>query len=158
MRTPWIVQFRTEDGWVALRADSPEEIEAKYPELHVVFDLPDRLKNDADALEALRASAGDVDDERHPLLQAIRAERSAQSPWSSPVAGRVKWYNPEKGVGAISCRETAPDDVLFHYSTIEGRGYRALSEGEEVEMEYLPARQDSFNYRALRVRRPQARH
>jgi cold shock CspA family protein len=37
---------------------------------------------------------------------------------------------------------------------IEGRGFRALAEGEEVEMEYVAAHQDSFRYRAVRVRRP----
>lgn len=136
-----------------MRADSPEEIETKYPELRVLLDLPERLRNDPTRLDALYASAGDIDDERNPLLNGILAERSAQSPWRNPVVGRVKWFNAKKGVGAINCDETAPDDVWVHYSMIEGSGYRALNEGEEVEMEYLPARQDSFNYRALRVRR-----
>lgn len=130
----------------------------KYPELRVVLDLPERLRDDPSRLEALYASAADIDDEGNPLLNGILAERSARSPWRNPVAGTVKWFNAEKGVGAISCDETAPDDVWVHYSRIEGSGYRALDEGEEVEMEYLPARQDSFNYRALRVRRRQKAH
>jgi CspA family cold shock protein len=153
VRRPWIVQFGSAEAWIVLRADSPEEIETKYPELRVVHDLPERLTNDPARLESLYANAGDIDDERNPLLNGILAERSAKSPWENPVLGRVKWFNAEKGVGAISCRETAPDDVWVHYSMIEGSGYRALEEGEAVEMEYLPARQDSFNYRALRVRR-----
>ena len=57
--------------------------------------------------------------------------------------------------GAISCDETSPDDVWVHYSMIEGSGYRSLEEGEAVEMEFEPALQDSFNFRALRVRRRQ---
>lgn len=154
MRTPWIVYFAGNGWWGALRAESPGEIEAKYPELRVVFDLPDWLKEDTHGLEALCGSARDVDDDDDVLLQAIRRERSTPPPWSSPVAGRVKWFNAQKGIGAISCPETAPDDVWVHFSMIEGTDYRALAEGEEVEMEYEPARQDSFNYRALRVRRP----
>lgn len=153
MRTPWVVHFAGKGWWGALRAESPAEIEAKYPGLRVVFDLPDWLKERAHELEALCASARDVDDDDDVLLRAIRRERSTPPPWSNPVAGRVKWFNAEKGYGAISCPETAPDDVWVYYTMIEGRGYRALHEGEAVEMEYEAARQDSFNYRALRVRR-----
>jgi CspA family cold shock protein len=144
------VYFADKGWWGALRADSPEEIEAKYPELRVVFDLPDWLKEKTHELQALCESARDVDDDDDAFLRAIRRVRSM---WSNPVAGRVKWFNAEKGIGAISCPETAPDDVWVHFSMIEGTGYRALTEGERVEMEYEPARQDSFNYRALRVRR-----
>ncbi|MGH9037427.1 MAG: cold-shock protein [Acidimicrobiia bacterium] len=151
MRTPWIVYFADKGWWGALRAGSPEEIEAKHPDLRVVVDLPDWLKEDVHGLKALCDSARDVDDHDDVLLRAIRRERSI---WSNPVAGRVKWFNAEKGIGAISCPETAPDDVWVHFSMIEGTGYRALAEGEAVEMEFEPARQDSFNYRALRVRRP----
>jgi CspA family cold shock protein len=153
VRAPWVVHFAAKGWWGALRAGSPEEIEAKYPELRVVFDLPEWLEEQVHALQALRDSARDVDDEDDVLLRAIRRERSTPPPWSNAVRGRVKWFKAEKGYGAISCAETAPDDVWVYYTMIEGRGYRALSEGEEVEMEYEAARQDSFNYRALRVRR-----
>ena len=157
MRTPWIVQLGSIEAWLAFRADSPEEIETKYPELRVLLDLPEQLRNDPGRLEALYASADDIDDDRNLFLNGILAERSAKSPWRNPVVGTVKWFNAEKGVGAISCDETSPDDVWVHYTMIEGSGYRTLDEGEDVEMEYLPARQDSFNYRALRVRRRQTR-
>ncbi|MGH8990997.1 MAG: cold-shock protein [Acidimicrobiia bacterium] len=155
MRTPWVVRFEALNRWGGLLAESPEEIESKYPEVRVVFDLPDWLKNDPDAIEALCTSAVDVDDETDPLLAQIRADRLKPRPWSRPVAGTVKWFNAEKGVGALSCDQTAPDDVWVHYSHIEGAGYRSLEEGEAVEMEFEPAIQDSFNFRALRVRRPQ---
>ena len=156
MRTPWIVRFGGHHGWGALRADSPEEIESKYPEIQVVFDLPEWLKNDPAKIERLCANASDVNDATDPLLESIRAERSKPKPWTAPVAGNVKWFNAEKGVGAIECDETAPDDVWVHYSMIEGAGYRSLEEGEAVELEFEPAIQDSFNFRALRVRRPPA--
>ena len=45
--------------------------------------------------------------------------------------GTVKWFNDGKGYGFIS-RE-AGDDVFVHYSSIEGAGFRSLSEGQQVE-------------------------
>jgi cold shock protein len=49
------------------------------------------------------------------------------------VQGTVKWFNAEKGYGFIS-REDGPD-VFVHYSEIEGTGYRALDEGQQVSFE-----------------------
>ena len=45
--------------------------------------------------------------------------------------GTVKWFNDAKGYGFIS-RESG-EDVFVHYSSIEGEGYRSLSEGQLVE-------------------------
>ena len=45
--------------------------------------------------------------------------------------GTVKWFNDAKGYGFIS-RETG-EDVFVHYSSIDGEGYRSLSEGQLVE-------------------------
>jgi cold shock protein len=68
--------------------------------------------------------------------------------------GVVKFYKSEKGWGAISCEELPPDrDAWVHFSVIEGDGYRELSEGGLVEFEYEAAKQDSFDYRATRVRK-----
>ncbi|WP_328723535.1 cold shock domain-containing protein [Streptomyces sp. NBC_00247] len=48
--------------------------------------------------------------------------------------GTVKWYNAEKGYGAID-----PDDggaeVFVHHSAINGSGFRDLDEGQAVEFE-----------------------
>lgn len=49
------------------------------------------------------------------------------------ATGTVKWFNAEKGYGFIS-REGG-SDVFVHYSAIEGRGYRSLEEGQQVEFE-----------------------
>ncbi len=48
--------------------------------------------------------------------------------------GTVKWFNDAKGYGFI----THPDgrDVFVHYSSIEGEGFRTLSQGQEVEYEW----------------------
>ncbi|MCC3311683.1 cold-shock protein [Nocardia africana] len=68
--------------------------------------------------------------------------------------GTVKFFRPEKGWGAIAAAEL-PDgcDVWVHFSAIEGDGFRALDAGERVEFDYESAQQDSFRYRATRVRR-----
>ena len=49
------------------------------------------------------------------------------------VQGTVKWFNAEKGYGFISHDGGA--DVFVHYSEIEGNGYRALEEGQNVTFE-----------------------
>ncbi len=49
------------------------------------------------------------------------------------VQGTVKWFNAEKGYGFISHDGCA--DVFVHYSEIEGGGYRALEEGQNVTFE-----------------------
>jgi cold shock protein len=54
------------------------------------------------------------------------------------TTGTVKFFNAEKGYGFIS-REGAPD-VFVHYSAIDGRGYRSLTEGQRVEFEIVPGK------------------
>ncbi|MFJ6077302.1 cold-shock protein [Pseudarthrobacter sp. NPDC092419] len=48
--------------------------------------------------------------------------------------GTVKWFNAEKGYGFITV-DGSGDDVFVHWSAIEGEGYRALGEGQRVELE-----------------------
>lgn len=45
----------------------------------------------------------------------------------------VKWFNDSKGYGFL----TLPDgrDVFVHYSSIQGDGFKTLSEGQTVECE-----------------------
>lgn len=45
--------------------------------------------------------------------------------------GQVKWFNVSKGYGFIT-RESG-EDVFVHFRSIEGRGRRALFEGQAVE-------------------------
>jgi len=42
----------------------------------------------------------------------------------------VKWFNVKKGYGFIT--RDQGDDVFVHYRNIEGKGRRALSEGQRV--------------------------
>ena len=48
--------------------------------------------------------------------------------------GTVKWFNAEKGYGFITV-DGSENDVVVHWSAIVGEGYRALDEGQRVELE-----------------------
>lgn len=48
--------------------------------------------------------------------------------------GTVKWFNAEKGYGFITV-DGSGTDVFVHWSAISGEGYRALDEGQRVELE-----------------------
>ena len=62
-------------------------------------------------------------------------------------SGTVKWFNDDKGYGFIS-REVG-EDVFVHHSSIEGEGFRSLSEGQEVEFD---TEQGPKGLQAVRVR------
>ncbi|MEN6485319.1 MAG: cold-shock protein [Syntrophobacteraceae bacterium] len=44
--------------------------------------------------------------------------------------GRVKWFNDKKGYGFIETENG--QDVFVHFSSIEGSGFKSLTEGQEV--------------------------
>ncbi len=70
------------------------------------------------------------------------------------ASGVVKFFKSEKGWGAISCDELPNgQDVWVHVSDIEACGYGVLEAGDVVDFDYEAARQDSFNFRAIRARR-----
>lgn len=50
---------------------------------------------------------------------------------SDKVIGTVKWFNESKGFGFIAQAEGG-QDVFAHYSAIEGKGFKTLSEGQKV--------------------------
>ncbi|RIY42583.1 transcription antiterminator/RNA stability regulator CspE [Neopusillimonas maritima] len=64
--------------------------------------------------------------------------------------GKVKWFNADKGFGFIT-PDAGGSDVFAHFSAIEGRGYRSLNEGQEVEFEVNegPKGPQAANIRAL---------
>jgi CspA family cold shock protein len=61
--------------------------------------------------------------------------------------GTVKWFSDAKGYGFISRPEG--EDVFVHFSSIEGSGFRSLSEGQAVEFD---VEQGAKGPQAVRVR------
>jgi CspA family cold shock protein len=49
--------------------------------------------------------------------------------------GKVKWFNERKGFGFITREDGS--DLFVHYSDIDGRGFKALAEGDEVEFDVV---------------------
>ncbi|APT83881.1 cold-shock protein [Corynebacterium aquilae] len=50
--------------------------------------------------------------------------------------GIVKWFNSEKGFGFIEPEEGGAD-VIVHYTSIEGNGFRTLEENQRVEFDVV---------------------
>ena len=46
--------------------------------------------------------------------------------------GKVKFYHEENGFGFI---KNAEGEWFFHHSDIQSKGYKTLSEGQDVEFE-----------------------
>jgi len=47
--------------------------------------------------------------------------------------GTVKWFNNQKGYGFITTSEGK--DVFVHHSSIQGDGYKSLTEAQAVEFD-----------------------
>ena len=50
------------------------------------------------------------------------------------ATGTVKWFNDAKGFGFIEPTDGGKD-VFVHFSSIQGSGFKSLSEGQQVEYE-----------------------
>jgi cold shock protein len=48
--------------------------------------------------------------------------------------GTVKWFDASKGFGFIT-PDDGTSDVFAHFSSIEGSGYRELTEGQKVDFD-----------------------
>ncbi|HKQ38974.1 MAG TPA: cold-shock protein [Verrucomicrobiae bacterium] len=52
------------------------------------------------------------------------------------ASGKVKWFDNKRGFGFIA--QDAGKDVFVHHSSIQGKGYRTLIEGETVQFDLVP--------------------
>lgn len=63
--------------------------------------------------------------------------------------GTVKWFNKNKGYGFIE--SPGKRDIFVHFSSIKGKGYRVLEEGDEVSFDLVesPKGPQAFNVKKL---------
>lgn len=52
------------------------------------------------------------------------------------TTGTVKWFNDTKGFGFIT-PEDGGKDCFVHHSSIQGSGFKSLSEGDQVEFDVV---------------------
>jgi len=78
--------------------------------------------------DARKGSAG-----REPRSGARGAPRPAGE--GGRLQGTVKWFNETKGFGFIQA--DSGEDVFVHFSSIQGDGFRTLTEGERVEFDVV---------------------
>jgi CspA family cold shock protein len=51
------------------------------------------------------------------------------------LKGKVKWFNDRKGFGFITQEDG--NELFVHYTDIEGRGFKVLAEGDDVEFDIV---------------------
>lgn len=91
-----------------------------------------------------------------PFIPIVMSMCCPAGTWHTGVMahGTVKFFKPEKGWGAIASPDLPEGcDAWVHFSVIEMYGYRALEAGDRVEFSYEEVQQDSFRFRATRVRK-----
>ncbi len=54
----------------------------------------------------------------------------------SKLEGTVKWFNEAKGYGFITPAD-GQQDCFVHYQSIQGDGFRTLTEGDRVEFDMV---------------------
>ena len=74
---------------------------------------------------------------------------------SETFTGRVKWFNNKSGYGFITISEgdRQGTDVFVHHSSIhvETEQYRYLVQGEYVQFELSPTKNDKHEFQAINV-------
>lgn len=64
--------------------------------------------------------------------------------------GKVKWFDRKKGFGFISA-EDAEGDIFVHYSSINGDGFKSLTEGDNVQFELIQGPKGLLAQNVLRL-------
>ena len=66
------------------------------------------------------------------------------------ILATVREWHDEEGWGVLDSAET-PGGCWAHFSAIEMEGFRSLTAGEKVTLEWEAGEQDGFQYRDVRV-------
>lgn len=66
------------------------------------------------------------------------------------IQATVRLWDEEEGWGVIDSEET-PGGCWANFAAIEMPGYRFLTAGDSVILEWEPGEQDGFDYVAVRV-------
>ena len=64
--------------------------------------------------------------------------------------GTVRQWHAELGWGVLDSRDT-PGGCWVHFSPIDGTGFRAPAVGAAVQLDWEPARQGGYSFRATRI-------
>ena len=67
------------------------------------------------------------------------------------ASGKVKWFDNKRGFGFIA--QESGQDVFVHHTSILGKGYKTLYEGEQVNFEMITSEKGP---KAQNVKRAQA--
>ncbi|TKJ38417.1 cold-shock protein [candidate division LCP-89 bacterium B3_LCP] len=66
------------------------------------------------------------------------------------ATGIVKWFSKNKGYGFVEGE--GDRDIFVHFSSIKGKGYRVLDQGDEISFDLVdsPKGQQAFNVKKLK--------
>ena len=66
------------------------------------------------------------------------------------ASGKIKWFDNRRGFGFIA--QEAGQDVFVHHTSIIGRGYKTLHEGDQVSFELVASVKGPKAEKVQRVR------
>ena len=67
------------------------------------------------------------------------------------ASGKVKWFDNKRGFGFIA--QESGQDVFVHHTSILGKGYKTLHEGEKVNFEIIASERGPKAQNVQRVQR-----
>lgn len=88
------------------------------------------------AVLSLDAAAAGNSPVPRPSTRASASRPRPDPSTATTIEGIVKWYNPDKGFGFVSCAD-GEKDVFVHASILERAGLPKLGEGKRVSMKVV---------------------
>ena len=71
-------------------------------------------------------------------------------PLKKKERGTVKWFSEEKGYGFI-IPETGGDDIFFHFSSLQVKGFKTIANGQLVEFEIDDSQQGKKKANSVKI-------